>query len=110
MNENEALVILRVEKEHFPDVSIFGESLLLAIKALEEIQQYRSIGTPDECRAAMEKQRAKKPREEYDGHMDYYCPCCDKLIFSLFDDGGYDGYKRKRCLICGQAIDWSDAE
>ena len=25
-------------------------------KALEEVQQYREIGTPEECRAAMEKQ------------------------------------------------------
>ena len=26
-----------------------------AIKALEEVQQYRAIGTPEECMAAMEK-------------------------------------------------------
>lgn len=36
----------------------------LAIKALEEVQQYRKIGTPEECRAAVEKQTAKKP--DYD--------------------------------------------
>lgn len=35
-----------------------------AIKALEEIQQYRAIGTPEECRAAMEKQKAKKPNQQ----------------------------------------------
>ena len=28
---------------------------------LEELQQYRAIGTLEECRAAMEKQKAKKP-------------------------------------------------
>ena len=28
----------------------------MAIKALEEVQQYRAIGTPEECLAAMEKQ------------------------------------------------------
>lgn len=27
----------------------------VAIKALKEVQQYREIGTPEECRAAMEK-------------------------------------------------------
>lgn len=27
------------------------------IRALEEIKQYRAIGTPDECRAAVEKQK-----------------------------------------------------
>lgn len=28
---------------------------------LEELQQYRAIGTPEECRAAMEKQKEKNP-------------------------------------------------
>ena len=32
----------------------------MAIKALKEVQQYRAIGTPEECRAAVEKQTAKK--------------------------------------------------
>ena len=30
-------------------------------KALSEIQAYRSIGTVEQCRAAMERQRGKKP-------------------------------------------------
>ena len=30
------------------------------IKALEQIQQYRAIGTPEECRAAVEKQKDLK--------------------------------------------------
>ena len=29
----------------------------MTIKALEEVQQYRAIGTPEECRAAVEKLR-----------------------------------------------------
>ena len=33
------------------------ELIKMAIKALEEVQQYREIGTVEECRAAMEKQR-----------------------------------------------------
>ena len=28
----------------------------MAINALEEVQKYRAIGTPEQCRAAMEKQ------------------------------------------------------
>ena len=32
------------------------EEIEIAIKALEEVQQYRAIGTPEEFRAAMEKQ------------------------------------------------------
>lgn len=33
-----------------------SEAIELAIKALEEVQQYRAIGTVEECRAAVEKQ------------------------------------------------------
>ena len=33
----------------------------LSVKALEEIQQYREIGTVEECREAVEKQKPKKP-------------------------------------------------
>ena len=36
------------------------DALQVAIKALEELQQYRTIGTVEECRAAVEKQTAKK--------------------------------------------------
>lgn len=32
----------------------------MAIKALEEVQQYRAIGTVEECRKAMRKPPAKK--------------------------------------------------
>ena len=45
----------------------------VAIKALQEIRQYRSIGTPDECRAAVEKQRAKKPKVENDNGKERKC-------------------------------------
>lgn len=36
-------------------------ALTEAVKALTEIQQYRAIGTVEKCRAAVEKQRVKKP-------------------------------------------------
>lgn len=32
------------------------KSFEIIVKALEDIQQYRAIGTPEECRAAVEKQ------------------------------------------------------
>lgn len=38
---------------------LLDKAVEMAIKALEEIQQYREIGTPEECRAAMEKQTEK---------------------------------------------------
>lgn len=47
-----------------------------AITALKEVQQYRAIGTVEECKEAVEKQKAKKP-EVIDQDFDYYkCPVC----------------------------------
>ena len=38
----------------------------MAIQALEEVQQYRTIGTPEECRAAVEKRKVDKELESHD--------------------------------------------
>lgn len=87
------------------------DAVLQAIKALEEICQYRAIGTPEECRAAVEKQKAKKPEPiDYKKYMDsvknanflrgaYWCPGCKHVIRS----GDY-------CEDCGQKLDWSDED
>ena len=94
----------------------------VAIEALKEIQQYRAIGTVEECRKAVEKQKAKKPKEilrhrggfemhhcpNCDTHYqtdnrytikDNYCPVCGKLLDSAF---------RNYCGNCGQAIQWEE--
>ena len=76
-----------------------------AISALKEIQQYREIGTVEECREAVEKQKPKVPDYEGDGYADGYmvydtwiCPNCGKKY-----EVDYDDYKH--CPECGQAID-----
>lgn len=38
------------------------EAMGIAIKALEEVQQYRQIGTVEECREAVEKSRQQRNR------------------------------------------------
>lgn len=76
-----------------------------AISALEEIQQYREIGTVEECRKAAEKQKPKKPKEldiEY-GH--FICGNCGGAI--AYTD---DFKSHKYCLNCGQAINWEESE
>lgn len=72
----------------------------------EELQQYRAIGTVNECQEAREKQTAKKPvdrRELQNFNLQVYayrgdCPSCgtEGLIST---NGRY-------CPRCGQAIDW----
>lgn len=77
-----------------------------ANKALSEIQQYRSIGTVEECRAAMERKSAKKPLSIThckDGNHPLSqdigrCPCCNGIVAE----------NMIWCDDCGQKLDWSD--
>ena len=65
----------------------------VAIKALEEIQQYRAIGTVEEFKALKEKNEPKKPIIHGLGQR--YCPVCKC--------GGADHFY---CPNCGQKLDW----
>lgn len=108
MNENEA--IERIKYRMHTAGQVTGESgmedLEMAIKALEEVQQYRTIGTVEECRAAMEKQTAKKPKKtESEGYRytdTYRCPNCG----GNFSGTGIADY----CYHCGQKLDWEGEE
>lgn len=53
MNEQEAIETLErlfsdSTNEDYPFTECFAEALTIAIQALEEVQQYRAIGTPEE--------------------------------------------------------------
>lgn len=66
----------------------------------EELRQYREIGTPEECRAAVEKQAEKKVLHNEKAKR-YFCPTCERkcnYMHSLY------------CSGCGQKLDWSDEE
>ena len=72
---------------------------------IEKCAEYEKIGTINECRAAVEKQKPKKPEDvEYD-YSYFICPVCGDGIY-VSDD--YESHKF--CLNCGQAIDWSEEE
>ena len=61
-------------------------------------------GTPEECREAVEKMKAKKPmKTEAEGYRytdAYRCPTCG----GNFSGTGISDY----CYHCGQKLDWSD--
>lgn len=75
---------------------------ILTYQEAADWEDYRAIGTVEECRAAMEKQIPKKPvKNEKQGirYTDFYeCPTCHKG----FTGTGIADY----CYHCGQAIDW----
>lgn len=78
-----------------------------AVKALKEIQQYREIGTVEECREAVEKQKAKKcVIDSCPDHTHYKCPSCGKIHLSRYKHGCPSlGRIPRFCEYCGQAID-----
>lgn len=68
MTENEAIEALNnfdmqvsAKADGAYQTTIGEMACKVAVKALTEIQQYRVIGTVEECREAMGGQRAKKP-------------------------------------------------
>lgn len=85
-------------------VAEFYDALDTAINAMQELQQYREIGTLDEYREAREKQKAKKPIEDRHDNIRYTevyrCPVCS----NSFSGRWYAKY----CYHCGQKLDWRD--
>lgn len=68
--------------------------------------EYRKIGTPEECRETVEKQIAKRPTlcksdEQTTRYTaDYRCPKCN----GMFTGTGIANY----CYHCGQRLDWEE--
>ena len=80
------------------------DAVLQAIKALEEICQYRAIGTPDECRAAVEKLRkVEEVVKEWDkvGYSYSNNHMCE--IKMIVKDGGVDMKNNMKCYTQGNA-------
>ena len=78
------------------------------IEELEaEVEEYSAIGTLEECRAAVEKQKAKKPMHVTNSYFGYqkhkehvgYCPDCGHQVKEPYG-----------CPNCLRKIDWSDEE
>ena len=93
----------------------FGKALLMAIEAIKEMQKYKlienatigeiaevlrefsKIGTVEECREAVEKQKPKNIVKIREG--EYCCPKC----YTVYDDCIFE---YDHCINCGQAIKW----
>lgn len=92
--QKELLELYKRRKYVHNEKNIFKWDVLRHLKDFaetyqKEIQQYRTIGTVEECRAAVEMQTAI-PRELIEGK--YFCPKCHNLM-------PYPGY-----CGCGQKV------
>ena len=79
----------------------YYEAMEIAVKSLEEIQQYRAIGTQEECRAAVDKQNAKKVGEPYINYYRNKKAECLNCHCSVLHPSNY-------CKFCGQKLDWGN--
>lgn len=85
------------------------EKLEAVVEILRKLKAYWEIGTVEECRKAVEKQRAKEiiirnwhPTK---------CPTCNYELSTSLGDGYYKHPTfLKRCPECGQAIKWEESE
>lgn len=123
MTENEAIKILRkdscYECAQGTDSPVncecwecrVAEATRAAIKALEEVQQYRKIGTVEECREAMEKQKPEKTiytgiSAGILGKKKYYkCPRCGNQELEKWMN---ERQNTNYCWDCGQKLGWED--
>lgn len=66
------------------------------------LEQYESIGTPEECAAVMEKTKGKDPYAIGQGHeADIYCPTCSHHLGS---DQDWAFGQTPYCPWCGQKL------
>jgi hypothetical protein len=77
----------------------------------KEYMGYRKLGTLEEVREAVEKQKAKRPTYDGDGYApdgtfvwdEWKCPCCGTRYEVDYEEHAY-------CPYCGKHIDWSEEE
>ena len=94
---------IRAEDDDCIFSSAYVRALETAMEALEEIQQYRAIGTVSEFRELKEKATAKKPYYvQYDGNSNignWKCPACNGFVMYMHPVCG-----------CQQCLDWSEGK
>ena len=144
MTENEVLIktpeeAIETIKSNMPTsgYQMLRESLDMAIIALKEIQQYREIGTVEECKelASMFTQEKKnalsKIVDEWNEYIEigtveecreavekqklkkpvkdkYNHNCCPNCGWIVSGEGGYGEEFCPHCENCGQAIQWDE--
>lgn len=97
--------------KHFIETVFKGEKhegfCILTNEDKEAWEEYKAIGTPEECRAAMERQnpRAAITEKEDIGTTKYTCPTC-----GMYMGWSTGTFPARYCWKCGQKLDWGDEE
>jgi hypothetical protein len=145
MTENEAIEELKYDCNELgkaiPCDTSWGKSFenayAMAIKALEEVQQYRAIGTPEECRKSADICKAMAERRISLQNMEDYMKFEDECVKRGFTFNSLLEAREKQepkkptdrcmykecpacgeveiefckyCPSCGQKLDWRNEE
>lgn len=81
-----------------------SEDMKNAIESMEEVEQYRALGTVEELKEAREKQVAKRPKDMQDdaNGIDVWVTCECGAMMLINTDLHKQGYCRK----CGQLMEF----
>ena len=87
--KNHAVITLDQIAKEEPNVSPLvykgrEEKANTILAMVEELKQYRAIGTPEECRAAVEKQNVNKELESHDEK--HILECCISLMQEMVNE------------------------
>lgn len=103
MDYQETIEIIQYASAFNSENSRLTKALNTAISAMQELQEYKKIGTLEEIREAVERQNAKKVEDIMGDKLKFCtCPLCGKRISNV-EGGNY-------CQNCGQKLDWSEEE
>lgn len=117
MTEKEAInyykKAMQIHKDEFGDDQKVVDFYNTTINALQELQQYRAIGTIEECQEAMER-RSAKPLHKTEApligesirQIQYRCPQCDTILIAGVLDKPMIPKEIRNCPICGQKLLW----
>lgn len=101
INMYESMILYNKDFEPKNDNSNYERKvdfLKTAISAMQELQEYKQLGTLEEVREAVEKQEEERPQKVLGifGGEEYECKNCGSPVEYL------DEY----CRCCGQKQDW----
>ena len=78
------------------------------MRLMDELEEYKQLGTLEEVREVVEKNTAKKPKQ-YRGK--YHCPRCTRIVSKgSYDKRGTLVQRAYSCKYCFQRFDWGEEE
>lgn len=106
------LGLMDVLKEYIEDIKRTHNGgkprkiIALSNEDVDKWESYKKIGTVEECREAVEKQKARKCVEDYyPDYIDYKCPSCGYVFMRIYKSDAAIGRIPKFCTKCGCTIE-----